>query len=161
MKLSPQRVEGYRNFTTKLWNAARFCEMNGCVLNPAYKPENAKNIINKWILSELAAVAKETAKSLDVFRFNDTASHLYHFTYGTFCDWYIEFTKPILMNGTDEALKTEVRETTGWVLDQLLLLLNPIMPYLTEELHAHLLGKTEPSQDKNEWLMTCTSGRSV
>ena len=154
VRLSAPRVEVYRNFTTKLWNAARFCEMNGCVLNPAYKPEKAKNIINKWILSELAAVAKETAKSLDVYRFNDTASHLYHFTYGTFCDWYIEFTKPILMNGTDEALKTEVRETTGWVLDQLLLLLNPIMPYVTEELHAHLLGKTEPSEDQNDWLMT-------
>jgi len=154
VKLSPQRVEGYRNFTTKLWNAARFCEMNGCVLNPAYKPGNAKNIINKWIISELAAVTKETAKSLDLFRFNDTASSLYHFTYGTFCDWYIEFTKPILMNGTDEALKTEVRETTGWVLDQLLLLLNPIMPYVTEELHAHLLGKSEASKDQNDWLMT-------
>jgi len=154
IKLSPQRVEGYRNFTTKLWNAARFCEMNGCVLNPGYKPENAKNIINKWIISELAAVTNDTAKGLDAFRFNEAASSLYHFTYGTFCDWYIEFTKPILMNGTDEALKTEVRETTGWVLDQLLLLLNPIMPYLTEELHAHLLGKTGPSEDKNDWLMT-------
>src|SRR6202012_4919424 len=88
IKLSPQRVEGYRNFTTKLWNAARFCEMNGCVLNPAYKPENVKNIINKWIISELSAVAKETAKSLDAYRFNDAASNLYHFTYGTFCDWY-------------------------------------------------------------------------
>ena len=153
VKLSPQRVEGYRNFTTKLWNAARFCEMNGCVLNPAFKPENIKHIINKWIVSELANVSRETAKSLDVYRFNDSASHLYHFTYGTFCDWYIEFTKPLL-NGTDEALKTEVRETTGWVLDQLLLLLNPIMPYLTEELHAHLLGKSEPSHDKNDWLMT-------
>jgi valyl-tRNA synthetase len=154
IKLSAPRVEGYRNFTTKLWNAARFCEMNGCVLNPGYKPENAKNIINKWILSELAAVTNDTAKGLDAFRFNEAASSLYHFTYGTFCDWYIEFTKPILMNGTDEALKTEVRETTGWVLDQLLLLLNPIMPYLTEELHSHLLGKTEPSTDQNDWLMT-------
>jgi valyl-tRNA synthetase len=153
IRLSPQRVEGYRNFTTKLWNAARFCEMNGCVLNPTYKPENVKNVVNKWIISELAAVTHDTAKSVDVFRFNETASHLYHFTYGTFCDWYIEFTKPLL-NGTDEALKTEVRETTGWVLDKLLLLLNPIMPYLTEELHAHLLGKQEPSKDKNDWLMT-------
>src|ERR1035437_4079580 len=153
VKLSPQRVEGYRNFTTKLWNAARFCEMNGCVLKAGFKPENNKHIINKWIVSELANVSRETAKSLDVYRFNDTASHLYHFTYGTFCDWYIEFTKPLL-NGSDEALKQEVRETTGWVLDQLLLLLNPIMPFLTEELHAHLLGKSEPSKDKNDWLMT-------
>ncbi len=151
VKLSASRVEVYRNFTTKLWNAARFCEMNGCVLAAGFKPENNRHIINKWIVSELAAVSKKTAEALDAFRFNDTASHLYHFTYGTFCDWYIEFTKPLL-NGADESLKQEVRETTGWVLDQLLLLLNPIMPFLTEELHAHLLGKEITG--KEDWLQT-------
>jgi valyl-tRNA synthetase len=151
VKLSASRAEGYRNFTTKLWNAARFCEMNGCILTAAFKPENNRHIVNKWIVSELAALSKRTAESLDAFRFNDTASHLYHFTYGTFCDWYIEFTKPLL-NGSDEELKKEVRETTGWVLDQLLLLLNPIMPFLTEELHAHLLGKETTGKD--DWLQT-------
>jgi valyl-tRNA synthetase len=125
--------------------------MNGCVLNPGFKPENNRHIINKWIVSELAILSRKTAESLNVFRFNDTASHLYHFTYGTFCDWYIEFTKPLL-NGEDEGIKQEVRETTGWVLDQLLLLLNPIMPFVTEELHAHLLGKESTSKD--DWLQT-------
>jgi valyl-tRNA synthetase len=150
IRLSANRVEGYRNFTTKIWNAARFCEMNGCVLKPGFKPENNKHIINKWIVSELAGLSKKTADSLNAFRFNDAASHLYHFTYGTFCDWYIEFTKPLL-NGDDESIKQEVRETTGWVFDQLLLLLNPIMPFLTEELHAHLLGK---DTTKDDWLQT-------
>jgi valyl-tRNA synthetase len=148
VKISAARVEVYRNFATKLWNAARFCEMNGCVLVSGFKPDANKHIINKWIVSELAMVGKKTAEALDVYRFNDAASHLYHFTYGTFCDWYIEFTKPLLM-GADEGIKQEVRETTGWVLDQLLLMLNPIMPFLTEELHANLLGKS----GQDNWLM--------
>jgi valyl-tRNA synthetase len=153
VKLSASRVEGYRNFATKLWNAARFCEMNGCVLKHGFKPENNKHILNRWIVSELAVLSAKVSESIEAYRFNDTASHLYHFTYGTFCDWYIEFTKPLL-GGTDETVKQEVRETTGWVLDKLLLLLNPIMPYLSEELHAHLQGKTELSKDKNDWLMS-------
>ncbi|MBU6475872.1 MAG: valine--tRNA ligase, partial [Alphaproteobacteria bacterium] len=153
VKLSAQRVEHTRNFTTKLWNAARFCEMNGCTLNHAFRPEVTRNIVNKWIISELAALTKNVAEALDLYRFNDAASHLYHFTYDLFCDWYIEFTKPLL-NGSDETLKTEVRETTGWVLDRLLQLLNPIMPFVTEELHAHLLGKAETGTDKDDWLMT-------
>lgn len=149
VKWSNSRAEGYRNFATKLWNAARFCEMNGCVLNLAYKPESAKHTVNKWILSELAQTADNVAASMKAFRYNDSAQHLYQFAWGTFCDWYIEFTKPLL-SGNDEAVKAEVRETTGYVLDQLLTLLNPFMPYITEELHAHLLGKkeTEPS----DWL---------
>ena len=150
VKLSAQRVEHTRNFTTKLRNAARFCGMNGCTLNPAFKPESVRNVVNKWIISELAALTKDVAEALDVYRFNDAASHLYHFTYDLFCDWYIEFTKPLL-NGDDEALKTEVRETTGWVLDTLLQLLNPVMPFVTEELHAQLRGKEKT--DKNDWLM--------
>ncbi len=152
VKLSAQRVEHTRNFTTKLRNAARFCGMNGCTLNPSFKPESARNVVNKWIISELAALTADVAVALDAYRFNDAASHLYHFTYDLFCDWYIEFTKPLL-NGADEALKTEVRETTGWVLDTLLQLLNPVMPFVTEELHAKLLGREEPSADKADWLM--------
>ncbi|MCK5519337.1 MAG: class I tRNA ligase family protein, partial [Alphaproteobacteria bacterium] len=153
VKISPARVETNRNFTTKLWNAARFCEMNGCVLTTGYRPEENKHILNKWIVSELAVLSRNVSESLDAFRFNDTASHLYHFTWGTFCDWYIEFTKPLL-SGSDESVKKEVRETTGWVLDQLLLLLNPVMPFLTEELHSHLLGKEEA--EKDDWLQTKT-----
>lgn len=153
VKLSPARVEGYRNFATKLWNASRFCEMNGCTLKLDFKPDSVKQTINKWIISELATVSRQTAEALKAYKFNEAAMHLYHFTWGTFCDWYIEFTKP-LINGSDETVKQETRDTTGWVLDQLLLLLNPMMPYLTEELHMHLLGKTEASHDKADWLQS-------
>ena len=152
IKLSSSRVEGYRNFATKLWNAARFCEMNGCALKLDFKPESVKHTVNKWIISELAAVSKDVAQALEDYKFNEAAMDLYHFTWGTFCDWYIEFTKP-LINGEDEAVKKETQETTGWVLDQLLLLLNPMMPYLTEELHLHLLGKAEGA-DKADWLQS-------
>jgi valyl-tRNA synthetase len=153
VRLSGSRVEGYRNFATKLWNASRFCEMNGCTLKLDFKPEGNKHTINRWIVSELADVSRKVAESLDAYRFNDAAMHLYHFTWGTFCDWYIEFTKPLL-SGDDEGIKAETRDTTGWVLDQLLLLLNPMMPYITEELHMHLLGKGGQASDKADWLQS-------
>jgi valyl-tRNA synthetase len=151
VKLSPTRVEGYRNFATKLWNASRFCEMNGCLLKQDFKPESARHMTNKWILSELATVSKKAEESFKAFKFNEAAMHLYHFAWGTFCDWYIEFTKP-LISGADEGVKQETQDTTGWVLDQLLLLLNPLMPYITEELHAHMLGKDKVA--KEDWLQT-------
>lgn len=151
VKLGAARVEGYRNFATKLWNASRFCEMNGCALKLDYNPKSAKHTLNRWILSELAVVSESVAASLKAYRYNDAAMALYHFTWGTFCDWYIEFTKPLL-SGSDEAVKQETRDTTGWVLDQLLTLLNPIMPYITEELHAHLMNKGELGKD--DWLQS-------
>ncbi len=153
VKLSPKIVGDYRRFATKLWNAARFCEMNGCTLKLDFKPEGVKQTVNKWIISELASLSAKAAEALKGYKFNETAMELYHFTWGTFCDWYIEFTKP-LITGSDEAVKRETQETTGWVLDQLLLLLNPIMPYLTEELHMNLLGKSGASSDKADWLQS-------
>lgn len=151
VKLGAARVEGYRNFATKLWNASRFCEMNGCALKLDFNPKTPKHTLNRWILSELAVASESAANSLKAYRYNDAAMALYHFAWGTFCDWYIEFTKPLL-NGNDEAVKQETRDTTGWVLDQLLTLLNPIMPYITEELHAHLVGKGE--LPKEDWLQS-------
>lgn len=151
VKLSASRVEGYRNFATKLWNASRFCEMNGCALKLDYDPSAAKHTLNRWIISELAETSRDVAASLKAYRYNDAAMTLYHFAWGTFCDWYIEFTKPLL-NGADESVKQETKDTTGWVLDQLLTLLNPIMPFITEELHAHLMGGGELS--KEDWLQS-------
>ncbi|HYD19751.1 MAG TPA: valine--tRNA ligase [Patescibacteria group bacterium] len=151
VKWSNSRAEGYRNFATKLWNASRFCEMNGCQLKLDFKPENNKHTLNRWIVTELAAASVKASEALKAFKYNEAASALYQFTWGTFCDWYIEFTKP-LINGEDAALKQETQDTTGWVLDQILLLLNPFMPYLTEELHAHLLGKDK--LEKEDWLQT-------
>jgi valyl-tRNA synthetase len=135
VKLSPQRVEGYRNFVTKVWNAARFGQMNGCAPVEGFDPASVTLTIDRWVIGELAETASRTAQALEAFRFNEAASALYQFLWGTFCDWYIEFSKPILQ-GDDETAKVEVKATFAWVLDQALHLLHPLMPFVTEELHA-------------------------
>ncbi len=135
VKLSAQRVEGYRNFVTKVWNAARFGQMNGCAPVADFDPRAVTLTVDRWVIGELADCAQKTAHALEAFRFNDAAGALYQFLWGTFCDWYIEFSKPILQ-GEDEAAKAEVRATFAWVLDRALHLLHPLMPFVTEELHA-------------------------
>ena len=140
VKMSEERVEGYRNFATKLWNATRYCQMNGC--NPPegeFNPASPRHTINKWIVSEVVDTKKNIEDALAAYRFNDAANAIYQFVWGTFCDWYVEFTKPLLAEGNlDEATKQETRDTTGWVLDQILLLLNPFMPFITEELYESI-----------------------
>lgn len=137
IKLSEDRVEGYRNFATKLWNAARYCEMNECRPVSGFDPAKLEGTLNKWIVSEIVKTEQDIEKALETYKFNDAASAIYHFTWGTFCDWYLEFTKPVL-NGDDGALKEETRQTTGWVLDQILTLLNPFMPFVTEKLYEEM-----------------------
>ena len=137
IKLARNRVEGYRNFATKLWNAARYCQMNECLTGRAFQPTGLTHTVNRWIVAELVTAAERTTAALEAFKFNEAASALYQFTWGSFCDWYLEFTKPIL-NGADEAAKAETRATTAWVLDQILILLHPVMPYITEELWERL-----------------------
>ncbi len=140
VKMSEDRVEGYRNFATKLWNATRFCEMNGC--NPPgkdFNPLGVQHTINRWIIGQVADTKKQLEEAFEAYRFNDAANVIYQFVWGMFCDWYIEFTKPLLGEAnSDEALKQETRDTTGWVLDQILLLLNPFMPFITEELYESI-----------------------
>jgi len=139
IKLSEERVQGYRNFATKLWNAARYCEMNGCLPQPGFKPEEVSNTLNKWIISSVVDTRNAIDKALADYRFNDAAGAIYHFTWGSFCDWYLEFTKPLLNDKPDDdPLVQEIRGTTGWVLEQILTLLNPFMPYITEELYKSL-----------------------
>ena len=150
IRLSEQRVEGYRHFTTKLWNAARYCEMNECKPAADFRPGALTQVVNRWIVGELFETSRRVAQALEQYKFNEAANAAYQFAWGTFCDWYIEFTKPLLL-GTDEMVKTETRQTTGWVMDQLLLLLNPIMPFLTEELHAHLSGND--MDNKDDWFL--------
>ena len=133
IKLAESRVEGYRNFATKLWNAARYCQMNRCVVPVDFDPANARLTENKWILGEVVQVAADVEAALAAFRFNDAASALYHFTWGMFCDWYLEFTKPVL-TGEDAGAAAETRAITGFVLRELLKLLHPLMPFITEEL---------------------------
>ncbi len=133
IRLSEARVEGYRNFGTKLWNAARFCEMNGCVFDPAFDPTSAKETLNQWIIHEAGLAAAEATAALETYRFNDAAGALYKFLWNVFCDWHLELTKPILM-GPDNAAKTETQKATAWVLSEALKLLHPFMPFVTEEL---------------------------
>ena len=131
--MSESRVEGYRNFVTKLWNAARFCEMNECKPVPGFDPKSVKEPLNKWIISKIAGASEKVTEGINEYKFNEAAHAAYQFTWGSFCDWYLEFAKPIFY-GDDDTLKTETRATAAWVLDQILILLHPMMPFVTEEL---------------------------
>ncbi|MBA3812876.1 MAG: valine--tRNA ligase [Alphaproteobacteria bacterium] len=153
VKFSQTQVEGYRNFATKLWNAARFAEMNGCVFNPDYTPINLSVPINQWIVQQTLHLSREVKNAIEAYKFNEAAHSLYHFIWGTFCDWYLEFCKPKFFGRGKE--KTETQETVAWVLDHLLRFLHPFMPYMTEvlwkNLHpdAGLLMGEEWPQDKH------------
>ena len=137
LKLSTARIAGYRNFGTKLWNAHRFAEMNG-VFEDNVETVNytshtqVDHTLNKWIIGETARVREEVDAALDNYRFNDAANALYAFVWGKVCDWYVELSKPLLQDDAPEAAET--RQTLKWVLDQCLVLLHPIMPYITEDL---------------------------
>jgi valyl-tRNA synthetase len=139
IKLAESRVEGYRNFATKLWNAARYAQMNGCVPADRFSPSAVRLTVNRWIAAAAADCAAAVAASLETYRFDEAASRLYQFVWGTFCDWYIEFTKPLLQ-GDDEEVLRETQATMAWVLGHILHLLHPIMPFITEELWHSLAG---------------------
>jgi valyl-tRNA synthetase len=136
IKLSTQRVEGYRNFATKLWNAARFAEINGCEQGADFDPRAAKITLNQWIVGEAAKTVGEVTAAIEAYRFNDAANAAYRFVWNIFCDWYLELAKPLLQ-GADAAPKAETQATTAFVLDQAVKLLHPFMPFITEELWAN------------------------
>ena len=137
IKLAVNRVEGYRNFATKLWNASRFAEMNGCVLRADYRPEAATETLNRWALGEAARAVAEVSTALDAYRFNDAAAAAYRFVWNIFCDWYLELAKPVLQGeSVDAGLKAETQATVAFLIDQIAKLLHPFMPFLTEELWA-------------------------
>jgi valyl-tRNA synthetase len=138
IKLSSSRVEGYRNFATKLWNAARFAQMNECVRQKDFEPKTVQETVNRWIGGETERAARAVTEAIESFRFNEAAGVVYEFTWGVYCDWYLELIKPIL-SGSNERAKAETQATTAWVLDQILKLLHPFMPFITEELWAHLV----------------------
>lgn len=142
IKLSESRVEGYRNFGTKLWNAARFCEMNGCFDEGAegggdFDPANAKLPLNQWMIGETVRAQNAITEALEKYRFNDAATAVYQFIWNGFCDKYVELAKPIF-NGSDAAASAETKATARWVFENALRLLHPFMPFVTEE----LWGKT-------------------
>jgi valyl-tRNA synthetase len=133
IKLSKQRIEGYRNFGTKLWNASRFAQMNECVRVEGFDPSTVQQPINKWIRGETVKTAAEVTRALEAPSFDAAATALYRFIWNVFCDWYLELAKPIL-NGDDAEAKAETRATAAWALDVILKLLHPVMPFITEEL---------------------------
>jgi valyl-tRNA synthetase len=133
LKVSISRIEGYRNFATKLWNAARFAEMNGCATVPDFSPATAKETLNRWIGYETEKAVSEVSAAIETFRFNEAASAAYRFVWNVYCDWYLELIKPTLM-GADGLAKTETRAMAAWVRDTILKLLHPFMPFVTEEL---------------------------
>ncbi|MBO9710425.1 MAG: valine--tRNA ligase [Caulobacter sp.] len=133
IKLSKQRIEGYRNFGTKLWNASRFAQMNECVRVEGFDPSTVQQTINKWIRGETVKTVAEVTRALEEPSFDAAANALYRFIWNVFCDWYLELAKPIL-NGDDAAAKAETRATAAWALDVILKLLHPVMPFITEEL---------------------------
>ena len=135
MRIGASRVEVNRNFATKLWNAARFCEMNECVTRDDFDPAAVTLTANKWIIAETAKTAAEVTRNFEALRFNDAAAASYHFVYDSFCDWYLEIAKPIFNQGS-EVEKAETRATAAWTRDRIIKILHPFMPYITEELWA-------------------------
>ncbi len=137
IKLSKQRIEGYRNFGTKLWNAARFSQMNECLREEGFDPASAKQIINRWIRGETVKTVQTVTKAFENCAYDVAANALYRFVWNVFCDWYLELAKPIL-SGDDMEAKAETRATAAWALDVCLKLLHPVMPFVTEELWSKL-----------------------
>lgn len=133
INMSESRIAGYRNFATKLWNAARFGEMNECKTVQGFDENAVKHPVNKWIIAKAKEATKEITDNLNAYRFSDSANAVYQFVWGTFCDWYIEMIKPLLY-GDNEAEKAETRAAFAWVLDRILVILHPFMPFITTEL---------------------------
>jgi valyl-tRNA synthetase len=146
IKLAPQRVEGYRNFATKLWNAARFAEMNGCVRVEGFEPRDARVALNRWIVGETAKAQGEVTVAIETYRFNDAASAAYRFVWNIFCDWYVELSKPLLQGEGETAEKIETRAVTAFIIDEIVKLLHPFMPFITEELWA-IKGEAGPPRE--------------
>ena len=153
IKLAKSRVEGYRNFGTKLWNAARFLEMNECVTRPDFDPRSPELTVNRWIAGKVEKAAAAVTEGIASYRFNEAAGAVYQFVWRIYCDWYLELIKPLLQ-GDDEAAKAETRATAAWALDQALKLLHPFTPFITEELWQRL-GERAGGRDEmlilSEW----------
>ena len=139
IKMDEKRVEGYRNFATKLWNATRFCQSNGIGASTTLKAPTARLAANQWIIGEVQAACEEIEAAMADLRFDAAANAIYQFTWSKFCDWYLELIKPVFADGADpDAMPAvETRAVAGWALDQILVMLHPFMPFITEELwHA-------------------------
>ncbi len=150
VKLAESRVEGYRNFCTKLWNSARFCEINECKPVETFDPSSVELSVNKWIVGKVVETEQRVRGATEAYRFNDIATSLYQFTWGTYCDWYLELIKPVLF-GEDETAKAETRATAAWALDQILKLAHPVIPFITEELWQSISDQRAQRLIATEW----------
>jgi len=150
IKLGESRVESSRNFATKLWNAARYAEMNGCEPVAGFEPRSCRLTVNRWIAGATRDCAGAVTAALEAYRFDEAAHRLYHFVWGTFCDWYLEFTKPILQ-GDDPDARRETQAMTAWVLGQVVHLLHPVMPFITEELWQQIEGEKAGMLMVSQW----------
>jgi valyl-tRNA synthetase len=148
IKLDEKRVEGYRNFATKLWNASRFAQSNGIGGSSTIEPPKATLAVNKWILAEAVKTIQAIDLALADLRYDEAANAIYHFVWDQFCDWYLELIKAPL----GEAIGDETKAVAGWVLDQILLLLHPFMPFVTEDLW-HALAKRDHDIIVAHWPM--------
>ena len=150
IKMSTGRLEGYRNFATKLWNAARFCQLNECRPRADFDPASLQLSANRWIVGEMVRLGERLVEALKAHRYNEAANALYQTTWGVFCDWYVEFIKPVLQ-GDDAAAEEETKATAAWALDQLLHFLHPIMPFITEEIRQQLGGPGAAALITGQW----------
>ncbi len=144
-KLGLKTAESYRNFCTKLWNACRFAEMNGCERVAGFDPKTVQVTLNRWIIAETARTAAEVTAAIEAYRFNDAANAAYRFVWNSFCDWYVELSKSAVQ-GPDSPQKSETQATTAYVIDEILKILHPFMPFITEELWA-IKGEAGPARE--------------
>ena len=150
IKMDEKRVEGYRNFATKLWNATRFAQANGIGASTTIEPPKAELAVNRWIIAETIETVQALDLALADLRFDGAANTIYQFTWSRFCDWYLELIKPVLQGGAEGG--EETRAVAGWVLDQILVMLHPFMPFITEELW-HALGERSNDLIVARWPM--------
>ena len=148
IRLSEPRIEGYRNFGTKLWNAANFCQLKGCAPVAGFDPLSCSQTVNKWIVGEVAKASTLVTSAVEAYRFNEAADAAYKFSRGQYCDWYVELIKPIF-DGGDEAAIAETKACAAWAFDQILIMLHPFMPFITEELWSQTAG----TEGRNGFLM--------
>jgi valyl-tRNA synthetase len=152
IKLDEKRVEGYRNFATKLWNAARFAQGNGIGASSTIEAPRAELAVNRWIIAETVKTVQALDLAIADLRYDEAANAIYQFVWASFCDWYIELTKPLLAEGADPAQAAETRAIAGWALDQILVMLHPFMPFITEELW-HAMGDRDYDLIVAKWPM--------
>jgi valyl-tRNA synthetase len=150
IKMDERRVEGYRNFATKLWNAARFCQANRIGASSSVAAPATTLAVNRWIIGEVVETVAALDKALADLRFDAAANAIYHFVWDQFCDWYLELIKPVLSAEGDASEAAETRAVAGWVLDQILVMLHPFMPFITEELW-HALGERSNDLILAQW----------